>query len=127
MLQINCILERFQKTICLLYSGEFPKRTRHVLGETSHLLDKIRIFAECCCFLFKSFNPLHYKDFELASATAGYFCLSVSKHLKGRLGPRVSDVFGSTTILVIGCPVSVTFLDQQRSDKAIDKAILGVG
>ena len=28
--------------------------------------------------------------------------------------PRVCDVFGSTTILVIGCPLSVTFLDQQQ-------------
>ena len=64
---------------------DFPKRTRHVLGETSHLLDNtIRIFAGCCCFLFKSFNPLHYKDFEPANATAGYFCLSVcAKKLEG--------------------------------------------
>ena len=39
---------------------------------------------------------------------AKYFS-NLSKHLKGRLVPRVCDVFGSTTILVIGCPLSVFF------------------
>ena len=49
-----------------------------MLEEASHLLvNTIRIFAGYCCFLYKSFNPLHYEDFELASATAGYFCSSV--------------------------------------------------
>jgi len=44
-----------------------------------------------------------------------YKNLITSKHLKGRLVPRVCHVFGSTTILVLGCPLSVTFLDQQQS------------
>ena len=49
-----------------------------------------------------------------------------SKHLKGRLVPRVCDVFGSTTILVIGCPLSVTFLDQQQSGSLhYGKVIMG--
>ena len=50
MLQIKCILGRFQRK--KLYSGEFPKRTRHVLGEQaiclttrSGLLQDVAVFC----------------------------------------------------------------------------------
>ena len=45
---------------------------------------------------------------------SSYDCTVTSKHLKGRLVPRVRHVFGSTTIRVIRCTLSVTFLDQQQ-------------